>query len=160
MRNKYKFAAAALALISASGCASFEKKWGKIDSGQTRAEAIDIMGPPVIFEKREGGEELVGWSYNSYTRCGVILDSDKKVKEKGCEVDEAGRNRAIAADQARAAYWLQMQAIDAQRQSQSDSQPNPMVEHLNQKRQNRPYQTECQNNGYGRTNCTTQQRGY
>jgi hypothetical protein len=135
MRGMKRLLVVLILTLTASGCATFNKRWAKIEPGQSKDEILEIMQEPPHGFGTKGDQTAIVWRKNNFTECGVVFNADERVAEKNCLVDE----EALARDeQRRAAMGMAYMQMRAMQPSQPSFRP------VQSYQQTRPVQTNCQ----------------
>ena len=139
MTKKFMAILALLALASCATPITRESLWPGIQSGQTKAQVIQIMGQPDGFTKDDGKDILV-WGIDRFEKCAVLFGKDGRVEGKTCKDNVEARTQAMSA-------IMQMQPQRVTAPTFTPMQPYQM---------RTPSQTNCTSNSIGGstyTNC-------
>jgi hypothetical protein len=130
-----------------SGCASMQSKWKDIEPGQSKEDAISIMGKPDGYSKAaSNGANVLVWQMDEFSICAARLDSANKVDAKVCQDNAEARAQAHAA---KAAAW----------QAAMASQQRPLFVPMQSQQSPRPTRTDCNSTYGGGFSCTSQPTG-
>lgn len=109
--------------LSLAGCATARSNYNTIPLGATKEEAIAIMGNPELATQDGQGRNVMFWGVDGgMSGCGVILDSENKVRGKECISGGGGPAQRSTASSYQPAAPYQMPIYQAPRPSQTNCQ--------------------------------------
>jgi hypothetical protein len=116
--------------LSLTGCASFDKRFAKLERGMTREQVTEILDTtPDHREWDKDGRELNGWELADAKSCGVLYGKDGKLSDMRCSIDYERRAQMEAqrASIAQAYFHARSMQQQAQQPPSHNYQPTQPV---------------------------------